>query len=159
MSKTGWIAVVLILAAVLLVVITAFLLYHFNSAACTKALEDQSEMLGLPASFPTEAPAMVAQSNDPTMQPLPSETTLYLFESPKCPYSRGFQETWDRLVAEYPQIDAIKIDTSDPAQQRIILYYNVTLVPTIILVSQNAIQEYSGNRSLDDLRAFLDQRI
>jgi len=86
---------------------------------------------------------------------LDAKPTLYFFSSPKCGYCRSFQTTWEQLISRWPSVRAVKVDTSDPTNKDITLYYNVTLVPTIILVVDNRIQEYAGNRSMDHLNEFL----
>lgn len=97
--------------------------------------------------------------------PIVSETNtdnsyvLYNFYSPKCPACRNFSSIWKDLTNKLnnnKNIITRAIDVTLPENEHIVFYYNISQLPTIILVTPDKSIEYTGNRTVSDLENFLN---
>lgn len=93
---------------------------------------------------------MQTTANDPFV--------LYYFHSPGCGHCKNFNPAWELLQQKLNGsggVSAKSIDTTKPENENLAFYYNVSAVPTIILITPDRNVEYSGNRSPDDLYNFV----
>lgn len=126
-------------------------------------------MTGLPGSDPrtwsptTNSPSMARPGSDPRTWSPTSDSqntpfTLYNFYSPKCPACRNFANNWDRSVDGLKKLGGLSIhakDVTKPENENLAFYYNVTRLPTVILVTPDKNIEYNGDRSVEDLQNFV----
>ncbi|AGF85381.1 hypothetical protein QJ854_gp401 [Moumouvirus goulette] len=83
---------------------------------------------------------------------------LYYFHSPACGHCKNFNPAWELLrqrLSGSTGVSTRSIDTTKPENENLAFYYNVSAVPTIILITPDRNVEYSGNRTPDDLHNFV----
>ncbi|AQN68268.1 thioredoxin [Saudi moumouvirus] len=83
---------------------------------------------------------------------------LYYFHSPTCGHCKNFNPAWELLrqkLSGSRGVSTRAIDTTNPENENLAFYYNVSAVPTIILITPDRNVEYSGNRNPDDLHNFV----
>lgn len=83
---------------------------------------------------------------------------LYNFYNPSCPCCQKFLPTWNILVQQIGKINVIEpklVDVTNPENENLTFYYNVTEVPSIILVTPNNVVKYVGDRELENLTSFV----
>lgn len=94
------------------------------------------------------------------MQQVPDKQyTLYFFYNKSCPHCSSFQSIWSNLesILQNSLIKTVGIDCSDPANERLCFYYNITKVPKLVLVTPTKHVEYNGNRrTIEDIQQFLN---
>ena len=86
-----------------------------------------------------------------------SGRTLYYFNNPGCGHCKGFDPMWDQLVTRLDDIEAKKIDTTDPNNQQLSFYFQVKGTPTIILVTDKGNKTFAGPRTVENLEKFARQ--
>ena len=94
----------------------------------------------------------------PAVQPPDTPHVLYNFYTPSCPHCRNFAPAWNDAADRLKNNNAISIravDVSNPENENLAFYYNVTQLPTIILSTPDRNIEYTGDRSADDLHKFV----
>lgn len=82
--------------------------------------------------------------------------TLYYFFTPSCPHCVRFTPIWDQLVKKLESkknIELVKVDATK--DQNLAFYYNVTRLPTIILVTSEKPIVYNGDRSVENIYEFV----
>jgi thiol-disulfide isomerase/thioredoxin len=87
---------------------------------------------------------------------------LYYFYHPRCQHCVRFMPTWKELaekLSNLHQLTTKMINVSDPVNENLVFYYNVTAYPTIILVTGNGNIEYNGDRTIIDLYRFVSSNI
>ena len=85
---------------------------------------------------------------------------LYYFYNPNCPHCKRFTPAWNELSDGLQGNDKVApraVDSTNPENENLVFYYNITRFPTIILITPNKNIEYVGNRSVDDLQKFLSE--
>ncbi len=83
---------------------------------------------------------------------------LYNFYSPMCVWCKKFWPTWeefDKKMKMSKNLSLVGVNASDPKNEQLAFYYNVSSYPTIILVTPDKNIEYVGNRSIEDLHDFV----
>ena len=86
-----------------------------------------------------------------------SQTKLMLFYKTSCHYCTDFLPTWYKIINDLPNtILYEEINTeNDKKSNKIANSYNVSSVPTIILIVDNNTKVYKGDRSYKDIEKFL----
>lgn len=83
------------------------------------------------------------------------------FNTDWCYYSKKFQPIWDdfskKMKAKNITIKDIKCDKSD--NESLCAKYDVEGFPTVKLVKNNKVYEYTGKRTVDDLSNYANQYI
>ena len=81
------------------------------------------------------------------------------FYAPWCGYSKRLFPTWSQLEKVYardPKVDIQKVDCD--ANKKAAIENNIEGFPTIICFKSNGEKvTYNGNRSLEDLKSFIEQ--
>ena len=137
---------------VALIVIAAFvvgLYYWYTSGEPVKQT---------PTQFGPQMQPPAAPQTENTAAP----NTLYGFFHPQCGHCKNFMPVWNQLKQQYESSPAVNIKTIDatkPESERIIFYYGVSAFPTVIMATPEQNIEYDGNRSLDDLRMFVEKNV
>lgn len=86
--------------------------------------------------------------------------TLYFFYADWCPHCTKVKPTWSALENENLGVSLEKVDCSDRNNvPELAKQYNVGGFPTIMLVNNGNVQEYSGNRSKEDIMAFVNSNV
>lgn len=82
---------------------------------------------------------------------------LYYFRNKKCPACTAFEPTWKELKYRitHPEIKLITIDSSDPRNESLLFYYNISATPTIILSTPKGSVEFEQARTLENLEQFV----
>lgn len=90
-----------------------------------------------------------------------SPYTLYYFYDPNCPHCQQFESTWENVAGHVRNTSTSTkaLNVTDPKNENIVFYYNITHLPTIILVTPDKSIEYKGNRTFEDLLNFARQNI
>jgi len=88
-------------------------------------------------------------------------TTAYNFNTSWCGFSRQFQPTWDKLNEDNndSDIDIIDVkcdDENNEDSKKLCQKYPVRGYPTVLFVKGDNIVEYSGDRTLKDLKDSLN---
>lgn len=84
--------------------------------------------------------------------------TLFYFYRPDCNSCKMFRPVWNELLDKIKNISNLSpeaINTSDSQNDNLAFYYNISHVPTLILVTPNSHIEYTGNRTPDDIYKFI----
>lgn len=96
-----------------------------------------------------------------------SPYTLYYFYSPQCGHCNNFKPNWDKVTEavkslkvttkteEEYGVNTKAVDASDNKNGNIIFYYNISALPTVILVTPSKTIEYTGDRDPEDLYKFV----
>jgi thioredoxin-like negative regulator of GroEL len=80
---------------------------------------------------------------------------VMLFKADWCGHCTKFKSTWDAISNQYNnKYDFITYDVDK--QRKVFEEYKVDSFPTLILKNNNEIINYNGDRSVDDLKQFLD---
>lgn len=85
------------------------------------------------------------------------KTKLMLFYKSSCPYCQDFLPIWYQIVNDLPNniiYEEINADADNESNQKT-NSYNITSVPTIILVINTNKKIYTGNRSYKNIENFL----
>lgn len=85
------------------------------------------------------------------------KTKVMLFYKTSCSYCNDFLPIWYKIINNLPKTiiyEEIDIDKNQDNNKKA-NEYNITTVPTIILVSNNNKQVYIGDRSYKDIERFL----
>lgn len=83
---------------------------------------------------------------------------LYYFYNPNCGACKRFEPTWRQIASKFnaiPGISAKSIDITNPDNESLSFYYNITRTPTIILVTPTKNAEFSGDRTIDNISNFV----
>jgi glutaredoxin len=79
---------------------------------------------------------------------------IILFYKPSCKYCKDFMKTWNKIINNLPNNASYEeINTEQDLKK--ISQYKIITVPSIILVIDDEIINYVGNRSYDDINQFL----
>ena len=86
-----------------------------------------------------------------------SQTKLMLFYKTSCHYCTEFLPTWYKIINDLPNtILYEEINTEkDNKSNKKANSYNITTVPTLILIVNNIKKVYKGNRTYKDIETFL----
>lgn len=86
---------------------------------------------------------------------------LYLFKAEWCGHCENFKKDWDTLSKDSSLNKKINFITMDSdANKDTINEWQVTGFPTLILKNgKNKAIEYGGNRSIKDIKAFIEKNI
>ena len=97
-------------------------------------------------------------SKNKTIKKAPlSECKLYYFTMNGCPHCMDFNETWEQLIDDFPNINAEKIEHSENIP--LIQKYGISSFPKIILDKQNTPIHYDKEREINELSNFLKTHI
>ena len=79
--------------------------------------------------------------------------TLLLFYAEWCGYCRKFKPTWDKLkkLISSDKLNMIKIDSDN----KLVKQFKIDGYPTIMLIDDDNMIKYNGDRSIDDITSFL----
>lgn len=106
----------------------------------------------------SKSPLVKTYSNkDPTINSR-RKFILYNFYNPSCPYCQKFLPTWNILVQRTREIKNLElklVDVTKIENENLAFYYNVTRVPSIILVAPNNVIRYMGECELENLINFI----
>lgn len=80
--------------------------------------------------------------------------TLLYFYAPWCPHCTNLDKVWNQLSAS-PLLTLKKVDATLPENSNLGFYYNVSGYPTIILTTPTSTVEYNGDRTIADLKQFI----
>lgn len=83
---------------------------------------------------------------------------LYYFYKQSCPYCKKFSSAWNEVSNKLKGINGLSvraIDATNPENDNLAFYYNITGYPTVILVTPDKNVEYTGDRSAEDLYNFV----
>lgn len=84
------------------------------------------------------------------------ESKLYFFYADWCPHCTKMKPTWNSLESENLGVSFEKVNCTDNKNvPELAKTYNVSGYPTIIYVNGNNVQEYSGNRTKEDIISFI----
>ena len=87
-----------------------------------------------------------------------SQAKLMLFYKTSCHYCSEFLPIWYKIINDLPNnILYEEIDTEDTKNSKKVISYNISTVPTIILIVNNSKKVYKGNRTYKDIKEFLKQ--
>lgn len=155
-----------VLLIVLVVVIIILLIAWFSSNKNNNTASTQNPIFippnygqrpgGLMGVPPIETLANVGQTpiNNQTNKPY----ILYYFYNPGCRFCKSFNPSWSELVDRlkgYRDIETRAVDATNPDNENLAFYYNISKFPTIILVTPEKNIEYNGNRNTNDLHNFV----
>jgi thiol-disulfide isomerase/thioredoxin len=92
----------------------------------------------------------------------PSNFTLKYFYMESCGHCKDFNSVWDKLqeTIKNTNVEAVKYDIRDnEIGTKEAEFYEVKGAPTIILVdNKKKFYEYNGNRTLEDIKKFIDDK-
>jgi thiol-disulfide isomerase/thioredoxin len=168
-----------ILLIIIGIIIVIWLIGWLMSSHNKPALPIQQQIVRQPAQIITpqiitpqiitpQPPTMPHPTQPSITKPLGPEVqhetpfTLYYFYRPTCPYCKQFEPIWKEIVNHFKNINGISlraVDSTLPQNENLSFYYNITSVPTIILVTPEKNIEYEGNRSSNDLYNFVISHI
>ena len=150
-----------ILLIVLIIVIVTY--YIFGSYFKSWLFKSSNESINHSKSTLKSTPESSTDSSDTLNHPSPF--VLYNFYSPKCGWCEKFWPQWEIIKSQINSntksnsITAIDIDSSDPQNERLTFYYNISAYPTLILVTPNKNIEYVGDRSSTDVLNFVSKYV
>jgi thioredoxin-related protein len=84
---------------------------------------------------------------------------ILYFYSNNCHFCRKFNDEWSNfkvMVSSISNIEIIELINSD-SNNELYSKFNIRGVPTIVLLSNNINQHYTGNRTAKDLYAYISQ--
>lgn len=84
-----------------------------------------------------------------------NKTTVYYFSAQGCPHCKAFDPIWDE-VAKHTKTKMIKVDANSPNSADLAMKYGVTTAPTVVLVSPTKTIRFTGDRTVENLRNFID---
>lgn len=84
-----------------------------------------------------------------------NKTVVYYFSAQGCPHCKNFDPIWDE-VAKNTKVKMIKVDANDPNSSGLAMTYGVTTAPTVILVSPTKTVRFTGARTVENLRDFIE---
>jgi thiol-disulfide isomerase/thioredoxin len=85
-----------------------------------------------------------------------SNKKLMFFYTLSCPHSQAFLPIWYRIKNKLPSyVESEEVDCNDKSKQNICSNYQITGVPTLILVDDGSRYVYSGSRTESDIAVFL----
>lgn len=144
-----------IIAVVVIIIIILLLLWAYHNNNKKKIIIQNPQNVQLDRPQPIILNESMTNLNPDNIQ---TPLTFYYFYNNKCPYCTGFNPTWSELVkrlAPYQNIiTPVPIDIQKP-DNHLVLYYNVKSTPTLILKTPNKVDEYNGNRNINDLYSYL----
>ena len=89
-----------------------------------------------------------------------SKPELYLFKADWCGHCKAFKDDWDALSKNpslNKKINFITMDSNDNKDE--IKEWKVVGFPTLILKNGSEAFEYGGNRTVDDVKSFIEKHI
>jgi len=159
----------ILLIILVIVLILWFLSWIFgwgksNPQMPIQPVAQQPQMMAQP---PMLQPGQMMQSSQPITTPVGPEQqntpyTLYYFHSPRCSACQNFNHVWEQISNRLKRMNGIfihKVDVTRPENENLTFYYNVSQLPTIILVTPDRNIEYNGDRSPEDLHKFIVSNI
>lgn len=87
-----------------------------------------------------------------------TDYVLYYFYNPKCGPCKAFTPTWNDTTSKlshYNNLTIRSVDITNPENERLSFYHNVSHTPTIIMVTPSGNVKYNGNRTSDDFYNFI----
>ena len=84
-----------------------------------------------------------------------SKKTLYYFYMDNCSYCKKFNPTWIKLVKELKSNVTMK-KINGPSHPNLMKQYKIKQFPTIILVTGKHKSVYKGDRTMKDLKQFIN---
>jgi thiol-disulfide isomerase/thioredoxin len=86
----------------------------------------------------------------------PKRPTIVLFHKPGCPACVNFMPTWDKAKSELSKLAVVQqFARNDEPVDNFMRFNNVSSYPTIMLFNQGETQKFSGERTVDNLVAFV----
>lgn len=82
-----------------------------------------------------------------------SYTTINYYFIPGCPYCVQFDDTWNTVQQQMPNVQFKKLDLSTNQ------YPHISSAPTIVLSKNGQEYQYSGNRTPQDFKSFIESYI
>ncbi len=97
----------------------------------------------------------VSLKNNKSMSGGGNKKQVILFKAEWCGHCKNFKTTWEAISKAYN--NKYEFITYDADKERNIFEkYKVDAFPTLILKNNEEIINYTGDRSVDDLKQFLD---
>jgi thiol-disulfide isomerase/thioredoxin len=145
------------LLIILVIIIVIGIIYYIFKKCHKKEYFDSNQQSPLFEQTVDEPRQLTFDPNSPGRK-----CYIFYFYSNNCGYCQQFHPTWDQLMSIYqnnPDVLFAKIETSDPQYESLISYFNVKRVPKIIGVTPVKNSEFTDQRVLESLQAFVDNCI
>jgi len=85
--------------------------------------------------------------------------TVINYNTKWCGYSRQLQPIWDKLMKKYQSDNQVELlDVKCDENEEKCKNTNLRGFPTIILYKKNQAFEYDGNRTIEDIEKFIEQK-
>ena len=84
-----------------------------------------------------------------------SKKTLYYFYMDNCSYCKKFNPTWIKLIKEFKSKVTMK-KINGPSHPKLMKQFKIKQFPTIILVTGKQKSVYKGDRTMKDLKQFIN---
>lgn len=108
-----------------------------------------------------------AETEDKTNENVSNETTseisdnklkVYNFNTLWCGYSRQFQPNWDKFadMNDDSDVEIVDVKCDNETNKALCTKYSIPGFPTVLFVKGDKVGEYSGDRSVDDLKGALE---
>lgn len=108
---------------------------------------------------PTSSTYIPPETFQPTKKPHSHKKfRMYNFYHPSCGWCSKFMPDWKNLekTHESEDLSMEAIDVTNPENENLVTYYNITAYPTIICETPNRTIEYSGDRNPAELSKFIN---
>ena len=84
-----------------------------------------------------------------------SKKILYYFYMDNCSYCKQFNSTWIKLIKEFKSKVTMK-KINGPSHPKLMKQFKIKQFPTIILVTGKQKSVYKGDRTMKDLKQFIN---
>ena len=83
---------------------------------------------------------------------------VYNFNTLWCGYSRQFQPNWDKFadMNDDSDVEIVDVKCDNETNKELCTKYSIPGFPTVLFVKGDKVGEYSGDRSVDDLKGALE---
>lgn len=83
---------------------------------------------------------------------------VYNFNTLWCGYSRQFQPNWDKFadMNDDSDVEIVDVKCDNEINKELCTKYSIPGFPTVLFVKGDKVGEYSGDRSVDDLKGALE---
>lgn len=144
------------LIIILLIIIILITIYYNSIGISTdKSIDNHIKIIQNKINNAVERGYLEAFTTDNTNYiNKPNLIKLLLFYKPECSYCKNFMNTWTRIINDLPE-GTLYEEINCENDNKLASEYKITTVPTLILLVNNEIHTYIGNRSYNDINKFL----